>query len=84
MDNITTDFGNVFLWSFWIFVVVGALTLWVLAFVDLFADHTWNGWAKAGWALLLIFVPWVGVLAYLVVREIRIKRLAHDIGTDAV
>jgi len=83
VDNITTDFGDVLLWSFWIFVFVGAITLWVLAFVDLFGDHTWSGWAKAGWTALLIFAPWVGVLAYIVVREIRIKKLADDIRADS-
>ena len=35
---------------------------------DLFGDRTLSGWAKAGWCVLLIFVPWVGALIYLIVR----------------
>jgi len=34
----------------------------------MFGDHTLSGWAKAGWAVLLIFVPWVGALIYLIAR----------------
>jgi Phospholipase_D-nuclease N-terminal len=43
----------------WIAVVVMVL-------IDNFrrADH--SGWAKAGWMLFIIFVPIIGVIAYLV------------------
>ena len=36
--------------------------------VDLFSDHTLSGWGKAGWAMLLLFVPLVGALMYHVAR----------------
>jgi hypothetical protein len=82
MDNITTNFGDVLLWTFWIFIFIGAITVWVLVFMDLFADSTIGGWAKAGWAVLLILVPWLGVLIYLVARDVSKRRLAHTMHTE--
>ncbi len=56
-------------WSMFIFF---AWLLWVafLLFIlmDNFrrADH--SGWAKAGWTVVLIFVPLIGALAYMITR----------------
>ena len=50
-----------FLWLAWIFVVV-----WV--FIDNFRRHDHSGWAKALWTIAIIFVPIIGVLAYITSR----------------
>lgn len=68
MDAITTDFWDILLWSFWFFIWFAALMVWFRCMFDMFGDRTLSGWAKAGWALVLIFLPWVGALAYLIVR----------------
>jgi hypothetical protein len=68
VDSITTDFGEVLLWSFWFFIWIAALMVWFRCLFDLFGDSTLSGWGKAGWACLLIFVPWVGALIYLIAR----------------
>ena len=68
MDAITTDFWEVLLWSFWFFIWIAALMVWVRCLFDLFGDSSLSGWAKAGWAVLLIFVPWLGALIYLIAR----------------
>jgi hypothetical protein len=68
MDAMTNDFGEVLLWSFWFFIWIAALMVWFRCLWDLFSDHTLSGWAKALWAILLIFVPWLGALIYLIVR----------------
>ena len=65
---MTNDFGEVLLWSFWFFIWIAAIIIWFRCIFDLFGDRTLTGWAKAGWALLLIFVPWLGALIYLIVR----------------
>ena len=41
---------------------------WFRCLFDLFGDHTLSGWGEAGWAILLIFVPWLGALIYLIAR----------------
>lgn len=68
MDAMTTSFGEVLLWSFWFFIWIAALMVWFRCLFDLFGDRTLSGWGKAGWAVLLIFVPWLGALIYLVAR----------------
>jgi Phospholipase_D-nuclease N-terminal len=50
-----------FLWAAWIFAVI-----WV--FIDNFRRRDHSGWAKAVWAIVVIFVPVIGVFAYLVSR----------------
>jgi hypothetical protein len=68
MDAMTNDFGEVLLWSFWFFIWIAAITVWFRCLFDMFGDHTLSGWAKAGWSLVLIFIPWIGVFIYLIVR----------------
>jgi hypothetical protein len=68
MDAMTNDFGEVLLWSFWIFIWIAAIMVWFRCLFDMFSDHTLSGWAKAGWAVVLIFIPWVGALIYLIAR----------------
>ena len=68
MDSITTSFGQVLLWSFWFFIWIAALMVWFRCLFDLFRDSSLSGWGKAGWAILLIFVPWLGALIYLIAR----------------
>ncbi len=68
MDSITTDFGEVLLWSFWFFIWFGAIMVWFRCLFDMFGDTTLSGWAKAGWAIVLVFLPWLGALIYLIAR----------------
>ena len=69
MDAITTDFWEVLLWSFWFFIWIAALMVWFRCLFDLFSDSSLSGWGKTGWAILLIFVPWLGALIYLIARS---------------
>ena len=66
--NNINSFGEVLLWSFWIFIWIAAIMIWFRCVVDLFGDHTLSGWGKAGWVIVLIFVPWLGALIYLIAR----------------
>ena len=68
MDAMTNDFGEVLLWSFWFFIWIAAIMVWFRCLFDMFSDHTLSGWGKAGWAIVLIFIPWLGALIYLIAR----------------
>jgi hypothetical protein len=68
MDSMTTSFGEVLLWSFWFFIWITAIMVWFRCVFDMFSDHTLSGWAKAGWAIVLIFLPWLGAIIYLIAR----------------
>jgi hypothetical protein len=68
MDSISTDFWDVLLWSFWFFIWIAALMVWFRCLWDLFGDASLSGWGKAGWAILLVLVPWLGALIYVIAR----------------
>jgi hypothetical protein len=54
-------------WSFlWFFGLV--LWFWLLfrVFGDLFRRDDIGGWGKAGWTIFVIFLPFIGVFAYLI------------------
>ena len=50
-----------FLWVTWVWTLVVVLS-------DVFGRSDLSGWAKAGWTLLVIFLPLIGVLVYMIVR----------------
>src|SRR5688572_19381150 len=56
------------LWFLWIWFVVVCIWAYVWILIDVFRDHTLNGWAKAGWVILLIVLPLLGALIYLIAR----------------
>jgi hypothetical protein len=49
--------------------------LWIMWFIllfrivaDIFRDDTLGGWAKAGWLVFVIFLPFLGVFVYVIAR----------------
>ncbi len=68
MDDITNNFGEVLLWTFWFFIWIAAIMVWFRCVMDLFSDRSLSGWGKAGWAVVLIFLPWLGAIIYLISR----------------
>ncbi|WP_372345746.1 SHOCT domain-containing protein [Streptomyces sp. KL116D] len=50
-----------FLWVMWFFLLFRVVT-------DVFRDDEMSGWGKAGWVIFCILLPFLGVLAYVVVR----------------
>ena len=64
MDSI----WGVFLYIFWIFAFVAFVMLLFMELVDLFRDHTLNGWWKALWVLFMVFFPVLAVLVYIIAR----------------
>jgi hypothetical protein len=50
-----------FIWIAWIFLVVRIV-------LDIFRSPDLGGWGKAGWLLLVLVLPFLGVLVYLIAR----------------
>jgi predicted membrane channel-forming protein YqfA (hemolysin III family) len=65
-----TDFGNgsVFLWMLEFFLFVIWFWLLIFIFSDLFRDHEASGVVKVLWVIVLIVLPYVGILFYLIFR----------------
>ncbi len=57
---------------FWSLLMFSLMVLWIFiviwVFIDNFRRHDHSGWAKALWFLAIVFIPVIGVLAYLVTR----------------
>lgn len=66
-----------FLDLMWTLLVFFGWVIWfwllIVIFGDLFHRHDVSGWGKAGWTVLLILLPFIGVLIYLIVD-------GHDMG----
>jgi hypothetical protein len=60
------SFGQV-MWSMFVFFA-WILFFWLLftVFGDLFSRHDISGWAKAGWSVLVICLPYLGIFVYLI------------------
>lgn len=57
------------LWSLLVlYVIVHVLIATFVVVLDLIRSDDLSGWAKAGWAVVLLFLPMLGLLAYLVLR----------------
>ena len=64
--------GEVFLAMLWFSLFFLWIWLVITVFVDVFRSRDLSGWAKALWTLFIIFLPFVGVFAYLIARGDRI------------
>jgi Short C-terminal domain/Phospholipase_D-nuclease N-terminal len=51
-----------FLWVIWFWILI-------TVFADIFRRHDISGWAKAGWLLFTIFLPFLGVFVYLITQN---------------
>jgi hypothetical protein len=60
------SFGDV-MWTMLVFFC-WILFFWLLfgVFGDLFSRHDVSGWGKAGWTILVIILPFLGIFIYLI------------------
>jgi hypothetical protein len=62
------SFGEGLLFIFEFFLLFAWIWILVSILSDLFRDHELSGVAKAVWVFFLVFLPFLGVLLYLIVR----------------
>ncbi|MFE6817217.1 MULTISPECIES: SHOCT domain-containing protein [unclassified Streptomyces] len=56
-------------WSiFWIFLWILWFMLLFRVILDIFRDDELSGWAKFGWLLFTVVLPFVGVFVYVIAR----------------
>src|SRR5262245_29464487 len=68
-------FGDV-LWSMVVFFF-WFLFIWmfIAIFADIFRRDDVSGWGKAGWVVLIVILPFIGILIYMIARP---KMTAQD------
>lgn len=62
------SFGEGLLFIFEFFLLFAWIWILISVIGDLFRDHELSGVAKAVWVFFLVFLPFLGVLLYLIVR----------------
>jgi hypothetical protein len=71
--------------AFWTMLVFFAWVIWfwmlIVIFSDLFRRNDVSGWGKAGWFVLILFLPYIGVLVYLIAQG---KHMAERRQQDAI
>ena len=61
----------------WFFLFLIEIWLMLSVFIDVFRSHDLRGWEKALWIIFVLFIPVIGILAYLIVRGDRMR--AHQV-----
>jgi predicted PurR-regulated permease PerM len=57
--EVLWDILIVFAWIIFIWIAITVL-------IDVFRRRDISGWAKAAWVVLVVILPWIGVLIYLI------------------
>jgi hypothetical protein len=59
-----------FLDIFWTILIFMAWVIWIwmviMVLIDIFSRSDISGWGKAGWVVLIVVLPFIGVLIYLI------------------
>ena len=61
-------FFDIFFSILWLFLMVAWFWVMISVVADVFRSKDLNGMGKAVWVLFIILVPWLGVIAYLIIR----------------
>jgi hypothetical protein len=67
--------GQLIWTTFFLFILAAIAWVFIVIVRDLFRNRELSGWAKAGWLVGLILVPFLGSLAYIIVRGLWVDRL---------
>jgi len=74
------SFWDFIVYAFWFYIWFACIFILITVFIDVFRDHSLNGWAKAAWVIFLIVLPFLAALIYLVARSKSMsERKAADI-----
>ena len=71
MLTLATDYP---FWDvFWTILIFMCWVIWIwmviLVLIDIFSRIDLSGWGKAGWVVLIIVLPFIGVLIYLIAQH---------------
>ena len=71
---------------FWTILIIFVFVAWIWVLISVVIDVFRNdisGWSKALWVLFIVFLPILGVLAYLVVHGSDMSQRQMDRATEA-
>ena len=65
----------------WLFLLIAWISVLISVLRDIFRSGDLSGAGKAGWTLLVVILPWLGVLFYLVARGHKMQE--HELDEAA-
>jgi hypothetical protein len=71
---------------FWTILIIFVFVAWIWVLISVIIDVFRNdisGWSKALWVLFIVFLPILGVLAYLIVHGSDMSQRQMDRATEA-
>jgi hypothetical protein len=73
--------GEVFLTMLYFYLFFLWVWLVITVFADIIRSKDQSGWAKAGWSILVIALPFIGVFIYIIARGGKIGDRALELAT---
>jgi hypothetical protein len=72
------------LWSMlWFFMFVIWIWMIIAIFSDVLRSEDLSGWGKAIWSIFIIFLPFLGIFAYLIARGGGMAERSAKVAQDA-
>lgn len=68
------SFWDFIVWSFWFYLVIVCISIFIRVIIDVFRDPELSGWAKALWILFLVVLPFLAAFIYLIARGGRMAQ----------
>ena len=75
--------GQVFWSMIWFFMFVIWIWMIIVLFTDIIRSEDLSVWGKALWTLFIIFLPFLGILAYLIARGSGMAERAAKANQEA-
>jgi Short C-terminal domain/Phospholipase_D-nuclease N-terminal len=81
---LESDFGTgeVFWSILWFTLFFMWIWLVIIVFSDVFRSRDLSGWAKALWTVFIVFLPYLGVLVYLIARGSKMAEHAQHAAME--
>ena len=73
---------DIFFAMIWFFLFVMWIWLLITIFVDIFRSPM-SGWAKAGWVIFVLVLPFLGVLIYLIANGSKMHERQYEYAKAA-
>ena len=73
------------IWAMLVFAGIFLMIFFIVwCFIDNFRRHDHHGMAKAGWAILILFLPIFGALIYIIARPSEADVVVAEADTNVV
>ena len=66
---------------FWTLIAICVAIIWVITLIDLFRRHLGAG-KTAGWLIIVILLPFIGAIAYWIVRKPSSEEVDHSMQVE--